>query len=136
MTIKPGLYDHFKGHKKAIVLGVGTHTEAHHLSVVYYFEVDADGTLNPQPWARPLDNFTQRIVRNLNGKPTPYDGPRFWRVGTLTDGLKLAGCSLEELFAKLGAEDEVVAPEAIVEEEPVEHIHDASMPGGRLLRRR
>ena len=129
--VKPGLYEHFKG-GKAIVFSVGKHTEAHHLQFVHYFDVLEDGSVDG-PWYRPFDMFTQRIVRNVapaGAVPNMYDGPRFWRVGTLDEGLKLIG--VESILDLLpGANDPVEEPtEEAAPEPPQKRIHDASVPFG------
>jgi hypothetical protein len=135
VTVKAGLYDHFKGEKKALVFAVGKHSEAHHLRCVYYFEIDKDNAI-VDVWHRPVDDFTTRIIRDLakpGDTPKPYDGPRFWRIGTLDDGLKLVGCTLQELLDKLGASDAVEAKPVFEETAPEKkRIHDASMPGGGI----
>jgi hypothetical protein len=116
VTVKPGLYEHFKG-GRAIVFAVAKHTEAHHLQFVHYREFRADGTLDVQNWIRPLDMFIQRIQR------PPYDGPRFWRIGTWDDAIR----SIPDHAAAL----EVVDMSAVVDEsaddpvqEPFAHLYD------------
>jgi hypothetical protein len=100
MTIEPGLYQHFKG-GRVRVLGTATHSEAHHMKLVVYHDVE-----NPeQLWARPLEMFVQYIRRGA------YDGLRFWPIKE--DGTPIARPELER------------------KPEPTRPAHDASRVGQR-----
>ncbi len=63
MSLKPGLYRHYKG-KDYEVLGVATHSETEE-SLVVYRTLYGDFSL----WVRPLDMFTGNVV--VEGEPTP-----------------------------------------------------------------
>jgi hypothetical protein len=70
ITIKPGLYRHFKG-KEYEVIGIARHSETHEPMVVYKALYD-DGGL----WIRPLNMFQENVDRD------GYKGPRFQWIGT------------------------------------------------------
>ncbi|WP_339842801.1 DUF1653 domain-containing protein [uncultured Halopseudomonas sp.] len=63
MSLKPGLYRHYKG-KDYQVLGVATHSETEE-SLVVYRTLYGDFDL----WVRPLDMFVGTV--ELDGEPTP-----------------------------------------------------------------
>ena len=63
MSLKPGLYRHYKG-KDYEVLGVATHSETEE-SLVVYRTLYGDFSL----WVRPLDMFTGNV--EVDGEPTP-----------------------------------------------------------------
>lgn len=63
MSLKPGLYRHYKG-KDYQVVGVATHSETEE-SLVVYRTLYGDFSL----WVRPLDMFTGTVV--VDGDPTP-----------------------------------------------------------------
>ena len=64
-SIKPGLYQHFKGGKYEVI-GVARHSENKNQEFVVYRSLD-HGTL----WVRPLAMFLENLERN------GYNGPRF-----------------------------------------------------------
>jgi hypothetical protein len=63
MSLKPGLYRHYKG-KDYQVVGVATHSETEE-SLVVYRTLYGDFDL----WVRPLDMFVGTV--ELDGEPTP-----------------------------------------------------------------
>ena len=63
MSLKPGLYRHYKG-KDYQVVGVATHSETEE-SLVVYRTLYGDFSL----WVRPLDMFTGNV--EVDGEPTP-----------------------------------------------------------------
>jgi hypothetical protein len=67
MSIKPGYYQHFKGHVY-LVLGVSKHTETEEELVIYYNLEEI--------WARPLTMFTENVLHN------GLTVPRFRFIGT------------------------------------------------------
>jgi len=68
-SLKPGLYQHFKGGKYK-VLGVGRMSEDHEREMVVYESVESGYV-----WIRPLEMFVEMIERN------GYKGPRFIYIG-------------------------------------------------------
>ena len=65
MNPKPGIYRHFKG-KRYQLLAIATHSETNEPMVVYRALYG-----DKQLWVRPLDMWTENIVR------CDYSGPRF-----------------------------------------------------------
>jgi hypothetical protein len=73
VTIKPGVYQHYKGNKY-LVLGTATHSETLEKLVVYVTLYDsAHGPL----WVRPLAMFAEEVV---------VDGVKRPRFAWLGDG--------------------------------------------------
>lgn len=70
-TLKPGIYQHFKGHKIKVI-GVGKHTET--LEEYVYYEHLGENDVS-KFWLRPLKMFTEKVTRD--GKTFP----RFKYVG-------------------------------------------------------
>jgi len=62
--VVPGTYRHFKG-AVYVVVGTARHSETEEPFVVYHREGSSE------LWIRPLDMWTERVVRD------GYEGPRF-----------------------------------------------------------
>jgi len=65
MTVKPGIYEHYKG-KKYEVLGIGKHSET--LEDLVFYEAQYKNELS-QLWARPVKLFTDEV--EVLGKKVP-----------------------------------------------------------------
>jgi len=64
-TVKPGLYEHFKGNQYRVI-GTGRHTETDEALVFYYPMAEPDLL-----FARPTAMFVETVERD------GYAGPRF-----------------------------------------------------------
>jgi len=78
MSIKPGVYEHYKGSLYQVI-ELARHSETEEILVIYRALYGEQGL-----WARPLDMFSEDI--EVNGRTTP----RFQRLESQTGVLELA----------------------------------------------